>query len=477
MKLLRISLLGSALIAALSLGASYLCAQEEPPAKPAARSYPPLINTTDPDQDSSANTDALQPDTRPLTGIQDSSLGTQTFRHSFWIPGFEYVGQAQNRNLNGGSSNFWNANNYLLANLSLLDTWAHSQFSLNYSGGGFVSTDSSVGGGNFQELTAMHLSEWGRWQVLFFDQFSYLPEASFGFGGGTNLGTPGVSGALTPTIPPLASFVSPQQNIFGSQGPRYTDSFAAQATYALSRRTSLTASGSYGILNFVDVGNYGLSNFLGNVGLDYQLTRNDTIGAFYRFTAYHYSSNPQAIGDHDFSIAYGRKITGRLALQLSGGPEYVIFRVPISNEDHRLLAGASAALTYGFERGNLVLSYSYGASGGSGVLVGAIGDQISLSASHKFGRVWSGLGSFGFARNANLATLGLSNSQQSFNSWFVTAGMSRPLGPQANLSFGYSGRFQSSSPGTCLSGVCGQSFNQHQISLGFQWNTRPFVIH
>ena len=81
----------------------------------------------------------------------------------------------------------------------------------------------------------------------------------------------------------------------------------------------------------------------------------DIIGVFYRFSSYHYSGNPEAIGDHTVNFAYGRKISGRLALQLSGGPEITTFRVPIGTQTHRISGSGSAALTYATPRGGLSL--------------------------------------------------------------------------------------------------------------------------
>ena len=49
-------------------------------------------------------------------------------------------------------------------------------------------------------------------QIL--DQFSYLPQSAFGFGGGTNLGIPGVGGSIGPTIPGLGSSYVPNQSIY-----------------------------------------------------------------------------------------------------------------------------------------------------------------------------------------------------------------------------------------------------------------------
>jgi len=88
-------------------------------------------------------------------------------------------------------------------------------------------------------------------------------------------------------------------------------------------------------LRFVDSGNVNSDNLVGNVGFNYVLTAADSIGVFYRFSSYHYSGNPEAIGDHTVNFAYGAKSVGALPCKLSGGPEITTFRVPIGTQTHR----------------------------------------------------------------------------------------------------------------------------------------------
>src|SRR2546429_10010769 len=85
-------LVGSASVAALFLSASLISAQEDNSRpRPAAREYPPLIEGLG-EQDSNGghgSTTNLNADTRPLTGVQNPTLGTPGIRHSYWLPGFQ----------------------------------------------------------------------------------------------------------------------------------------------------------------------------------------------------------------------------------------------------------------------------------------------------------------------------------------------------------------------------------------------------
>jgi hypothetical protein len=468
--------IAAATLPVFSVGAPRTIAQQEntAPPKPSAHAYPALVDANQQDEKANQDPNALQPDDRPLTGIQTPTLGSQKFRHSYWVPGFQYGNVIQSRSLAvANSSPGWSSDNYLAGNLSVLSTWSRAQFSLNYSGGGFLTTDKALGNGYYHALGMIQEFDWGRWQLQFLDQFSYIPEALFGFGRAIRLGVPGIGGSLAPASPGLSESLVPNQSIFLSTGTRYSNASAIETNYALTPRASITMAGSYGLLRFLEAGNIDSDETVANFGYNYLLTRNDTVGVLYRFTGYHYAGTSQAIGNHIVNLAYGRKITGRLALQLSGGPEIAFFRVPINGGTRQVLPYASASLAYGSQRGQVSLGYTRGVSGGGGVLVGSNTDQLTIDGNHQMGRTWTFLGSLGYARNRSLAVNSATNIQ-SFDSWVVTTGITHPIGPNASFSLGYTARLQTSNLACTAS--CNTNFTQHQISLGFQWNTRPFVI-
>ena len=131
-----------------------------------------------------------------------------------------------------------------------------------------------------------------------------------------------------------------------------------------------------------------------------------------------FPANRKRLSDHAMNIAYGRKVTGRLALQLSGGPEYSTFRVPIGTQSSKLGVNANANIIYGFENGSFSAGYVHGLAGGSGVLTGSTADQLNSAATRRLGRIWSGNFNFGYAHNravANSAQAGL----PTYNSWFA----------------------------------------------------------
>ena len=443
--------------------------------KPAAKAIPPFPDVLNSQEDTAGQdlTKGLQADTTPLTGVQTATLGAQQLEHSYWVPGFQYANTIQSSGVSSGS---WYSSNYFLGNLSLVQNWSRSTLALNYTGGGYVSTNSAQRGGAYQQLNLAQSFHLKRWDLEFLDQFAYLPESSFGFGAGTNLGAPGVGGSVGVSLPGISGSLVPNQSILSSVGPRYTNAFAVQSTYEMSARDSLTMSASYGILNFTEPGNIDSQMPTASFGYNRALTKENTIGLVYRFAAYHYTGNPQAIGDQVVSLAYGRKITGRLALQLYGGPEITSYRVPVDNTSQRVSGYGSASLSYALgPTTGMALSYLHGLSAGSGVLLGSQLDQVNFNAYKTLGRVWTAQFNFGFARNKPI-TNSSSTPAQDFNNWFISAGFTRPIGRNMNLSIAYNAQIERAGITPCTTSNCTATSTQNIVNLSFQWHTRPLVL-
>ena len=234
-------------IVAYGFGATVLWAQEsnEEKPKPAARVLLPLPDLSGNQQDDSENNQTMQPDRGPVAGVQSPTLGTSELRHSYWVPGIQYGITAQSNNFNstGSTQNpAWTTTHYGSGNISLLEAWNHALFGTNYSGGGFFSSDTTQGNGQYHQLASAFQFDQRRWQFLVMEQFSYLPQTAFGFGGTTGLSVPGISGALSVALPGLQEVFAPGQSIYAATGPRYSNDSAVQWSYSVSRRGSFTVS-------------------------------------------------------------------------------------------------------------------------------------------------------------------------------------------------------------------------------------------
>src|SRR5271167_3528636 len=175
----RTAIFGTCFLAfALSLGALASRAQEEPqptpeppaepmpgaPPKPAGSALPPF---------GMGQEGELQPDFSPLTGMQNTTLGLPEFRHSYWVPGLQFSSNVLSNPYGQSGGSNWYANNYFIGNLSLLEAWSRATLAINYSGGGFVSTNSQQGNGFYQQLALSQNLQTERWLIQIVDRFSY----------------------------------------------------------------------------------------------------------------------------------------------------------------------------------------------------------------------------------------------------------------------------------------------------------------
>ena len=468
---------GFAALALTGLNAASLHAQQddEKP-KPAARVVLPLPDLRGDQQDSGQDNQNLEPDPHPVGGVQTATLGTPQLRHSYWAPAIQYGNTAQSNNFsNTGTQNAgWTTTNYASGNLSLLEAGSHVKFGTNYTGGGFFSTDSNQGNGQFHQLASAFEIDEKRWQLLFMEQFYYLPQSTFGFGGNTDLSVPGVSGPLSVTLPGIQEVFAPGQAVYTATGPRYSSDSAAQLSYAVSRRGSFTVAAVYGLLRFSDPGNTDNDMEILNAAYNYAITRKDFVGAIYRFTAYHFPGNPEALGDNVAQFMYGRRITGKLALTLAGGPDITNFRIPVNGVQRTLSGSGLASLVYSFRVSSARLNYSHGVASGGGLLSGSSSDQLTASLSRTLSRVWNASMNFGYARNKQLVTL-KALSSPSYNSYLAGGGLTRPLGEAMSISIGYQAQIQASNGIVCTS-ACKTIETTHQIHLSFQWHGPAQVL-
>src|SRR5260370_30868588 len=96
--------------AAACLCASPLLAQQEggQTPKPAGRELPPFLDTSDNQQDTDQERQTIQPDNRPVSGVQNPTLGTPEMRHSYWVPGIQYSNTAGSNSSNPAVNTGWN---------------------------------------------------------------------------------------------------------------------------------------------------------------------------------------------------------------------------------------------------------------------------------------------------------------------------------------------------------------------------------
>jgi hypothetical protein len=415
-------------------------------------------------------TENLTPDDRPLSGAEYFSVGRALGR-SYWQPN---LGAVITEDSNPLGSTGWMTYGSILGGLDLRVIHGISDLNLNYFGGGTFSNASGIGNTVVQSLGVTEEIKGRRTSLSLIDSFSDLPEASFGFGA-----VVGASPGLTTTA--LQPGFAPEGSILTGLGQQINNSFVAQLNRNFTGRSSVTLLGSYYLLHFFNSSLLDSAVVSAQGGYNYLVTRKDTIAVYYRFDQDRYSTYSPTIDNHTVQVSYGRRVTGRLAFQLAGGPEISFYPNAVpgglggvsANSTMHIYWSVNTGLTYKLERASLGLGYMHWVSPGSGVFLGALSDQFTGTVSRQFSRLATVGLSGGYARNKGLGISGVTVSNQTYNYSYGGVTLGEQLSRALALNLNYQFQYQDSNAGFCIGPSCGTSFTRHIVSLGFNWTAKP----
>lgn len=458
--------------------------QPAQPSQPIPAYHSPLAGAADngADDDAYADPQKLGPDTRALTGVQDLSLGVPATTHSFWQPHVDFTSTVDTNPLNASGSNGLTSWTSLNAGIDLHRNAGNSALTLSYYGGGSFSNDGEASNGIIQGLNFSEQLTHRRYAISFFDQFMYAPQTAFG--------AAGIPGG--PTLPGggslgLGGGYTPGQSILTARGQRITNSSDAEVDAFLTGRSSLTFVGGYSLLDGIDDSQLNYGNVIFSAGYNYQMTRADTIGLSYQFSSFDYSNFDQSIKNNTISLSYGRRITGRLAFQVAGGPDIAFVHMPITPPTGtsggtggastgsltQVYASLNTSLRYQLRRVAMTAAYSHGVSGGSGVLAGSVADNVTGTVTRQLSRTFSGGWNVGYSRNRGLAVNGTTTAGETFDYWFTGFDLNHPWGRSMNLFLSYQLQYQNSNGTVCTVPGCAASLTRNTITFGLGWHRQP----
>jgi hypothetical protein len=414
------------------------------------------------------------PDTRPLAGVQNLSLGSQATSHSFLLPSFGVTSAVQ---FNPGNTSAGNSSpasrTFVSGRLALNKSSSRSALLLDYLAGGEFSSYSNEGNAVIQSLDFSETIQGGRWSQTFGEQVSYLPSSSFNFGGLSGLSSLGVSLGTVGTTPGFRQDLIPNQSILTNGAARISNATMAQTTYALGYRSSLSFFGTYGTLNFVGDGFQNSSSVSAGAGYNYLLSPLNSMSVSYGFSRFMFSNLPVGADSHNVQLSFARRITGRLSFQIGAGPDVQLYRSPLAGPTTLLNWALSTGLSYQLRKWQTGLNYSHSLSGGSGVLPGAETDMFSGHLARGFGK-WQGGLTLGYARNQALQQT--STSAITPQSWFAGAQASRSFVSFGSLYVSYNVSRQSGLGTVCSLPACATNQVMQTVSVGYNWGFRPIIL-
>ncbi len=336
----------------------------------------------------------------------------------------------------------------------------HSRTMLSYDGGGTFHARASQDTEQFHAFSLSHGFDVNRWSFMLANDMNYSPQ------GGSGGGLPGISN-IGPVIGPgqLIPSLLPNQNLLTFDNPRLSDTSVGQAQYQFSRRNSMTAVFSYGLIHFFNTSQMDSRQIGGSLGFDRKLSAFSTLAVKYSYQHFSYEALGPGMDSHSPQLVYERRFTSRLSAQFSAGPQvvsYVSAGPDGAIRQSSLLLAGSASMVYHTRDISTTFGYSRDVNGGSGLTNGARADTVSASAGRTFARNWNTAVSGGYTRTSAVA------QSAKFNSRSVGAQLSRNLGRSMGISFSYT--MQNQSSGGAQTVLPGYSGTHHVFGVGFDWH-------
>jgi hypothetical protein len=426
----------------------------------------------------------------PITGASMPIIGLVASR-SYIIPSVFFFGQLDSNANNSPSGSYRFASiNTLMGSLAVQKLGRTSQLNIGYLAGRSFSSGGGALNSTTQEAAASELWSRGRWDGFILDKFLYSSQSAF-LGGATPFDIAGLNAiaGLANTGPVvLRNSFLPGQGIFTVFGPRLSNSLVAQVNNHLNRRTFFTIVGNYAVLHFYDSNLINSSAAGFQTGFGYERSRRDSFAFVYRFNDLWYDSMPIRIRDNVMEGAYQRQVAERLLFQIGAGPEINFIHDPNLSagtlpSDTRVSWAVDSLIHYQIRRDvGASAGYNHFLNSGSGVFLGAITDRVFLGMDRQLSRAWKLSVTVSYAHNRNLIPLFNNNvlltpADATFDSVYGGFEMRRHIGRDAEMFFGYLGRYQTASFTVCPQGICtGSDLVGHQFNFGFAWHLKPVPI-
>lgn len=311
-------------------------------------------------------------------------------------------------------------------NVALITASQKHPFSMIYSGGVLIGNSGSRQPSVFyQSLAFSQVATLGRWNFLFADSVSYLPQSP-------TIGLSGIPGVGDVGLNPVQVGDETGLGILSTYGPRVSNTASVTASRPITGSLSFQTGGTYTTLRYLGdtasslaVNGLDTSSESGFVGLNYRIDARSSANANYNVSRSSFSGSPFTFISQGVNFGYNRQLSRRLTMFLSAGPQFTTSSYPGVSGSSLNLA-ASAGLSYAGKVLAQNLVYVRGVTNGSGVIPGATTDSLTYGVRRSFGRTWGLSGSVGYSRNRSLPLL----SNVDFSSDAVTASgqVSRSLG-------------------------------------------------
>ncbi len=324
-------------------------------------------------------------------------------------------------------------------------------FSMLYAGGVLFNTGSGQGTQTYQNIAASQSLIRGRWIFNVSNSFSFLPQSpTTGYSGISGVGDLGTTPISGPSQGPAGGVLTFAAN-------RISNTLSGSIERRLTGSTSVSGSGSWSILHFLDQQDgLNTTQLSGQVGLNHRIDARNSVGANAVYSTYSTDENSffsQAVSSsfqtRGLNFTYSRLWTRALSMDVSAGPQWINSSAGTVLEN-QLNVAASAGLSYTRKQTSMGVHYVRGVNGGSGVQTGALSDTITASIGRPLSHNWMGSVNGSFAHTSQLLyqpsvpgeTIP-SGANVSYKTFYGGAQLTRALGRSWSCFMSYSAQDQS----------------------------------
>ena len=242
-------------------------------------------------------------DNRPPSGVQPVGLG---------IGGRKEVNISLNASQSWDSNppvgvtsgNSWEPASSFGGTLELNLDATKSKTFLDYNGSGIAYPNANPVLKTYQNFGFSQIVRLSRWTLTAADTLNYSPDSTFG-GYGYTLTAANSNSDPSSVVNP--AYV-PNQSILTPFTVSYLNTVVGQLEYGLTRRSSWTASGSYGILRYPDSDLSNTNQIGASTGYNHSITAKDAIFASYNYNEFRYTAFDVSFASQNVQFGYSRKV-------------------------------------------------------------------------------------------------------------------------------------------------------------------------
>lgn len=416
---------------------------------------------------------ALQQEGRstPVTGIEGGALRGLWSGRSFVVPSLA-INFRGDSDSNAGER----AEGTVSGRLAFQHLWGRHTLASDYSGATTFDIHRSNRNESYHNWQMSYSTRWRRWSMQVSNAFGYSPEGGIGGGLGNAQLNYGPGGFGNNSLVNLNPFLQQTQTIFAQNSGRISNTVAGQGSVQLSPRTTVTFSGTYGLLRFLDPGFVDNDRYGFQAGYNYAFSPRTTVAVSYSGSMFRFPDNLNNNQSHVLHVTYGRQLTGKLSLRLAAGPDFSVTQVPGAGRVLQTSWSTVSTLYYRTAVLDGSIEYLHGTTGGSGYFRGAKTDELRARFSRAITRRWNGSLNVGFARNEDLVTLASGAAGRRYNSVRGGFQLTRPLNRQATLFLQYGVERQTLRNINCGAGACGFVGTRQSFGLGLNFSFKAIEI-